>query len=147
VTRDDFRTFRVDRIDGEPALGERVAPRPPPEGDLRTYVSRALSTTVYEVRARVILHAPFEAIAARFSPSSALLERVDDRRCRLTAGAHSAAIVAGWLLTLDVDFEIEEPAELREQVRALHARLGRVLAKSARRGRDKAALSARRRRR
>jgi predicted DNA-binding transcriptional regulator YafY len=147
-SRDDFRTFRVDRVQGEPELGARFTPRPPPEGgDLRTYVSRALSTTVYAARARVILHAPFEVIAPRVSPSSVLLEPIDAEHCRFSAGGHSSASIVAWLLTLEVDFEIEEPAELADQVRALHARLGRVLAASRRRPvRGKATRAAARRR-
>lgn len=148
-SRDDFRMFRVDRVGGEPALGARFTPRPPPEGgDLRTYVSRALSTSVYGVRARVILHAAFEAIAPRVSPSSVLLEPIDAERCRFSSGGYSLVSIVAWLLTLEVDFEIEEPAELADQVRALHARLGRVLQASRRRPvRGKAAHPVARRRR
>jgi predicted DNA-binding transcriptional regulator YafY len=125
--RGDFRIFRVDRIDGEPERGARFVPRSPPDDDLRKFVSRSLSTTVYEVQASVILHAPFEHVATRVSPSSASLERIDERRCRLRAGAHSAAVIASWLLMLDVDFEIEAPPDLLEQVRKAHVRFGRAL--------------------
>lgn len=147
-SREDFRTFRIDRVGGELELGACFTPRPPPEGgDLRTYVSRSLSTTVYGVRAQVILHAPFDAIAPRVSPSSVLLEPIDAKRCRFSAGGHSSASIIAWLLTLEVDFEIEEPAELAEQVRALHARLGRVLeASRGGRVRGKAARPSARRR-
>jgi predicted DNA-binding transcriptional regulator YafY len=128
VGRADYRTFRVDRIAGEPAAGASFAPRPPPEGgDLRTYVSRSLSTAAYGAQASVILHAPYASIAERVSPSAVLLERLDAGRCRLTLGAHSMDSLAAWILMLGVDFEIETPEELREQVRVLHARLGRVL--------------------
>lgn len=129
VDRSDFRTFRVDRITGSAAPGSRFAPRPAPEGgDLRKYVSRSLSSTVYEVQASVILHAPLEAMAQRVSPSTALLEPVDAERCRLRAGAHSADNVAAWLLMLAVDFEVEQPAELVAALRALQSRLTRTLA-------------------
>jgi hypothetical protein len=66
-------------------------------------------------------------MAERVSPSAGFLERVDERRCRLRTGAHSLAVIACWVLMLDVDFEIETPAELRDHARALHARLGRTL--------------------
>jgi predicted DNA-binding transcriptional regulator YafY len=133
VSRDDFRTFRVDRITQPATLGARFAPRPPPEGgDLKKYVSRSLSTSVYEVQTSLILHAPMEAIADRVSPSAAFLERVDDQRCRLRAGASSVDSVAAWILMLGVDFEVEEPPELIGALRRLSARLKRILAASKR---------------
>jgi predicted DNA-binding transcriptional regulator YafY len=128
IGRADFRTFRADRIVGTPLRGARFNPRPAPEGgDLRKYVSRSVSTQAYEVQTSVLLHAPYETIAARVSPYAVLLERVDNERCRLQAGAHSVETAAVWILTLGVDFEVEKPSELAEHIRVLHARLGRVL--------------------
>jgi predicted DNA-binding transcriptional regulator YafY len=130
--RSDFRTFRVDRISGEPERGPRFAPRPPPEGgDLRKYVSRALATSPYELQARVILHAPLAEMQARLSPSTALLEGLDERRCRLQAGASSSEGFVAWLLMLGVDFEIEDPPELYTRARELRARLDRVIEREA----------------
>jgi len=126
--RDDFRTFRVDRFTSAPELGARFAPRPPPEGgDLRKYVSRALSTAPYEARASVIVHTPLEVMRRRVSASEVLLEPIDAERCRLRAGASTPAHIVAWMLMLGVDFEVEEPAELIEHVRLMRARLGRVL--------------------
>lgn len=136
VRRADFRTFRVDRIARAPALGARFAPRPPPdEGDLRKYVSRSLSSSVYEAQASLILHAPLEVIAERVSPSAALLERVDEGRCRMRAGAPSLEGIAAWVLMLGVDFEVEHPRELVSSLRALSERLARTI-KASERQRD-----------
>jgi predicted DNA-binding transcriptional regulator YafY len=132
VNRADFRTFRVDRFGADTALGARFAPRPPPEnGDLRKYVSRALSTAPYEARVSVILHAPLDVMTRRVSPSAVLLEHVDAARCRLRAGASTLGGLVAWLLMLDVDFEVEDPPEVLEHVTAMRARLGRVLGASA----------------
>jgi predicted DNA-binding transcriptional regulator YafY len=128
VGKEDFRTFRVDRISKPPALGARFAPRPPPDGgDLKKYVSRSLSTGVYEAQARLILHAPLEAVAERLSPSAALLERIDDQRCRLQAGAPSLEGIAIWILMLGFHFEVEHPPELVGTLRSLAQRLKRIL--------------------
>jgi predicted DNA-binding transcriptional regulator YafY len=128
VGRADFRTFRVDRLDGQPERGARCVPRPlPGDGDVRTFVSRSLSTAVYEVQASVIVNAPHDKVAERLSFSAVTLERLDDGRCRLRAGAHSLSVIAAWLVLLDADFEVESPPELTEHLRALHARLGRGL--------------------
>lgn len=129
VGRADFRTFRVDRVDGDPERGARCAPRSlPDDEDLRTFVSRAISTAVYAVQASVIVHAPYERVAERVSPSAVMLERIDERRCRLRGGAHSAAVLAAWLVMLETDFEVESPPELIEHLRLLEARLRRSLA-------------------
>src|SRR5690606_8860424 len=59
VGRGDYRTFRVDRLQGEPERGLRFVPRPlPDDGDLRKFLSRSLATAVYAVQASVIVHAP-----------------------------------------------------------------------------------------
>ncbi len=147
VGRADFRTFRVDRIEADPAVGARFSPRPPPDGgDLRTYVSRSLSLHPYEVQASVVLHAPLTTIAERLSPSSALLERIDDDHCRMQAGASSIKTLAAWILMLEVDFEIEHPVELVDHMRALRERLTRVLgATETRGGRDPLSRGPRRR--
>jgi predicted DNA-binding transcriptional regulator YafY len=125
VGRADYRTFRVDRMDGEPERGARCAPRPLPDGgDLRTFVSRSLSTAAYEVQASVIVHAPYERVAERVPPSAVMLERLDGGRCRLRGGAHSLPVMAGWLVMLDASVEVESPPELAEYMRVVHARLG-----------------------
>lgn len=129
VGRADFRTFRVDRVEGDPEPGARCTPRSLPDDvDLRTFVSRAISTAVYAVQASVIVHAPEEWVAERVPPSAVMLERIDDRRCRLRGGAHSTAVMAAWLVMLDTDFEVESPPELIGYLRVLEARLGRSLA-------------------
>jgi len=129
VGRADFRTFRVDRVEGELERGTRFVPRPlPDDGDLRAFVSRSLSTAVYPVQAVVLVHAPLQRVAERVPPSAVSLERIDDRRCRMRGGAHSVAVMAAWLVMLDVDFEVESPPELIEYLALLRARLDRSLA-------------------
>lgn len=124
--RDDWRTFRVDRI-GEVAAGDRFAPRPlPADGDLSAYVSRSVSTDAYPHQAKVILDAPLEAIAERVSPSTGVLERVDDRRCLLALGGRSLDGLALWIALLGVDFEVIEPPELATHLRELGARINRA---------------------
>src|SRR6187551_2049736 len=84
VNRSDWRTFRVDRITSAVELGGPGVPRPLPEdGDLRKYVSRSVSTDVYEHQAKILFHAPLEVVAERVSPATGVLERVHDNGCRL----------------------------------------------------------------
>jgi predicted DNA-binding transcriptional regulator YafY len=129
--REDWRTFRVDRIDGEPALGARFTPREPPAEDIAAYVSRSISSSAYRHQAELIMHAPLEAVAERTSPSSVQLERIDDGTCRLRTGAESLNELAVFLGLFGFDFEVVGPPELIDHLRTLGERLVHAAARSA----------------
>jgi hypothetical protein len=95
------RTFRVDRIAGKPAAGRRFLPRRIPCGDAADYVSRSLSIDPYPIRARIVLQAPLERMAELIPRSAGRLERIDDGRCLLEAGAqaHHILVVTTWRST------------------------------------------------
>jgi hypothetical protein len=78
-------------------------------------VARSISTGVYPHRVRVLLHAPLESVAERIPPLAGQLARVSEERCLLETGGH----------TLGFDFEVQDPPELREQLRELGQRLTR----------------------
>lgn len=124
IDRADWRTFRVDRIGKVVSTGPRFTPSEPPE-DPATFVSRAISAEPYRYQARVKLHAPAETVRQRVSPSAALVRAVDDKTCMLETGAESLDVLAIFIGLAGVDFEVEEPVELREHVAALAERLAR----------------------
>jgi predicted DNA-binding transcriptional regulator YafY len=126
VDREDFRTFRVDRIASQVVNGRRFLPRPLPDGDLASYVARSVSLKPYTYQAQVVLHASLETMAERVSPLAGRLKRLDAERCLLETGAHSLASLGWHLAMLGVDFEVKEPVELTEHLRVLAARLGRA---------------------
>jgi predicted DNA-binding transcriptional regulator YafY len=127
--REDWRTFRIDRIAGALATGAHFAPRASPEGgDLRAYVSRSLAVSPYSEQARVVLHAPREEMARRIPPSAGLLEAIDAKRCLLQCGANALDSLVYWLMALDVDYEVLEPAALKQRLRVAGERLARCLA-------------------
>ncbi|WP_170191878.1 helix-turn-helix transcriptional regulator [Saccharothrix syringae] len=126
VDRGDWRTFRVDRIEAEPTPGARFTPREPPAEDLASYVSRQLSVAPYAHEARLVMHAPYEVVAARTSHTSVHLRRIDDERTLLTVGTPSLAGLGPWIAMIGVDFEVEGPEELKEHFRALGERFLRA---------------------
>ncbi len=131
-SREDWRTFRVDRIAEARLQSARFKPRSPPaDGDLRAFVSRSIAVLAYPYRAELILHAPAEQVSARVSPAAAVVERLDAKRCRISVGAQSLASLAAWTTSFGVDFEIIDPPELVEAFRAIRKRLDRALAASA----------------
>jgi predicted DNA-binding transcriptional regulator YafY len=124
--RDDWRTFRVDRIVPPVKTSARFAPRDPPDGDLAGYVARSVSSILAPIRARLILHAPLEELAERVSPAVGALRAVDAQRCELEMGSHSLDSLAAWIAYLGIDFEVLEPIELVAHLRGLAERLSRA---------------------
>ncbi|MEW6346534.1 MAG: YafY family protein [Paraburkholderia sp.] len=130
-SREDWRTFRVDRIVPPVSSGARFKPRiGPHKGDLAAYVSRSISTSAYTVRAKVILHAPMQALAQSICPLVGQLAPLDSRRCIVYTGANSVHAIASWLCTLEVEFDIVEPPELLEFLRGMNARVHQALERS-----------------
>ena len=125
--RDDWRTFRVDRIELRTPAGSRFVPRElPGGGDLAAFVARGVSAAGFRFRARVTVHAPAAEVAARISPAVGLIEAVDDHSCELATGADRVETVAVYLGLLDLDFTVTEPPELVERLQLLAARYRRA---------------------
>lgn len=124
--RDDWRTFRVDRIEPRLTAGGRFTPRQPPDGDLAAYVGRSVAYTAYPYRARIRLHAPVETVAERVPAAAGMLEAIDERACLLHTGAFSLDTLSVYLALVGFDFEILEPPELIERVRWLAERFRRA---------------------
>jgi len=126
TAREDWRTFRVDRIEGKLKTSLRFKPRKPPEGDFAAFVSKSLSSVPYPYHARVTLQAPVDAMAKRVPSSAGVLEAIDDNSCMLHAGAHSLEGITIHLSMLGVDFQVHEPPELIVYLRGLAERLSRA---------------------
>lgn len=126
VARKDWRTFRVDRIEGKLKTSTRFKPRKAPEGDFAVYVTKSLTQVPYPYRARVTLRAPVEALANRVPPSAGVLEAVDEGSCILRTGSQSLEWLTVQLTMLGVDFEVHEPPELIAYIGELTGRLGRA---------------------
>lgn len=122
-SREDWRTFRVDRIDGERSTAVRFLPRPIPGGDAAAYVSRAITVEPYPAKAEIVLHAPLQAMREHIPPSIGSLRRLDASRCVLEVGGHRHEVIAYHVALLGVAFEVRDPPELREHVRVLAERL------------------------
>ena len=127
LDRNNWRTFRVDRIEPKLATGSRFAPRQPPEGDFAAYVSRSVAYAPYPHRAQVILHTTVETAAERIPPAIGILEAIDDAHCMLHTGAGSLDGLALWIAMIGFEFEVREPPELIESIRSLVARFHRAL--------------------
>ncbi|MPZ61546.1 MAG: WYL domain-containing protein [Propionibacteriales bacterium] len=124
LDREDWRTFRVDRMYDPEPTGRRFTATDLP--DAATYVAHAVSSAPYRYQARVRIHAPAAETAARIPVGAAVVEPIDDETCVLAAGSESLDALALHLAMLDLDFEVLEPPELADRVAALGRRLARA---------------------
>jgi predicted DNA-binding transcriptional regulator YafY len=126
LSRNNWRTFRIDRIGPKLSTGSRFAPRQPPEGDFAAYVSRSVSYAPHPHQARIVLQASVEMAAERVPPAAGTLEAVDEHTCVLHTGATSLDTLSVYLALIGFDFEVREPPELVERIRWLAERFARA---------------------
>ncbi|WP_280696536.1 YafY family protein [Kitasatospora sp. GP82] len=124
--REDWRIFRVDRLREPQPTGARVPPRELPAEDAAAYVAQKLSSLTTSHTAVATLYAPAERLAGWLSGPADELEPIDEHSCRLRTSAESLEWLAIRLAMLGCEFEVHEPAELRERLRALAARAERA---------------------
>jgi predicted DNA-binding transcriptional regulator YafY len=126
--REDWRSFRVDRIEPRLATDRRFEPREPPYGDAATYVARAISSQRDRYQASVILHAPLRDVAHRVPHAVGTLEAIDERSCLLRTGSDWLGGLAVYVADIGVDFTVVEPPAFAERVRELAGLFARASA-------------------
>jgi predicted DNA-binding transcriptional regulator YafY len=126
LDRDDWRTFRVDRIELRTPNGPRFAPRElPPDDEVAAQVARGVGEATWQYGAQVVVHAPAAYVRARL-PIRMPVEPLGDDRCAFRPGADHPLMLALHLGLLDADFEVEDSPELRDALRLLAARFQRA---------------------
>lgn len=122
--RDDWRTFRLDRITDPWPTRMRFEPRLVPGGDPVEYVVSSVGSAPMRYRLSAVIHAPIEAVAERGEAGE--LTAIDAETCRLTTQSDYLDWLLFRLLWFDADFEVEEPRELIERIEGLVGRLERA---------------------
>jgi predicted DNA-binding transcriptional regulator YafY len=114
LDRDDWRTFRADRITPRTPTGPRFTPREVPGGDVTTFVAGRFRGGVsdWPCRGEVILDLP-AAIASRYTRDG-VVEELGHDRCRIVMGSWSWAGLAAAIGKFDADIEVVGPAELKD---------------------------------
>jgi predicted DNA-binding transcriptional regulator YafY len=124
LDRDDWRTFRIDRIAPRTPTGPRFTPRPIPGGDVAGFVTGlfkgARGNETWPCTGRVIMHAPAAAVAPYLGDGT--LVALGPDRCELTAGSWSWAGLAASIARHDVAFEVLDPPALRSAFATLAQR-------------------------
>lgn len=106
--------------------GPRFTPHDLSDEDVARFTSTAISTSVYRVQGRFVLHAPAADVLEVVPPTAGVVEPIDQRTCRLIVGSPSLEQLAVWVALLGFDFDIEEPAELHDVIDPIAARLQRA---------------------
>ena len=121
--RDDWRTFRLDRV--KSPWGTRIGfePRPIPGGSAAEYVEQSLRSMPMRFQVVATVHASASEIEPRFRHGEAEVEPLGKNRCRIRLQGDALEWLAFMLIWLGTDFTIHEPAELIEYVNAVSNRL------------------------
>ncbi len=122
IDRDDWRTFRLDRMRDTCATTWRFRPREHP--DPAAYVQRAVVASPYRYVARVRVHAPTVRVRDLVPPQvGSVTDDPSQGWSLLTIGADDLDWLAVHLARLGHEVDILEPAELREAAARMSAAL------------------------
>ncbi len=122
LDRDDWRTFRVDRVGPPVATGVKGVPRDAP--DAAALVAEGVAVRVYDVQARVRFPVPPHVVAREIGPTVGVIERARPGARTTTAViGGDADWIARYLASLPFPFDVLDPPEVRDEVAALAYRL------------------------
>lgn len=108
LDRADWRGYRMYRITPVTPTGPGSPRGKPPEADLVAYVTRGRMAALWNYRARVIVDAPADTVAARIPTGIWTVEPIDSTTTALQAGAQTPELLAAYYLgALNLDFHID----------------------------------------
>ncbi|MBB2915300.1 putative DNA-binding transcriptional regulator YafY [Streptosporangium becharense] len=129
LDREDWRTFRADRITPRTPTGPRFTPRELPGGEVAAFVAGRFrgsgGSGGWPCRGEVILDLPAAAVSRHIYDG--VVEELGPNRCRLVLGSWSWPGLAAIIGRFDADIEVVGPAELKDAF----ARLARRYADAA----------------
>ena len=124
--RDDWRTFRLDRLERPASTGVRFEPRDLPAADAAAYVADSISAAPTRYEARVTVHASAEAVREQVPSRWGTIDPIDPDSCEYRTGDDDLDWLALRIAMLGAEFEVHEPPELVRHLRALGRRVQRA---------------------
>ncbi|MCW2916032.1 MAG: DeoR family transcriptional regulator [Actinomycetia bacterium] len=116
LDREDWRTFRADRITPRTPTGPRFTPRELPGGKVAAFVASRFrgsdGSGDWPCRGEVILDLPAAAVS-RYTHDG-VVEELGPNSCRLVLGSWSWPGLAATIGRFDADIEVVGPAELKD---------------------------------
>ncbi len=125
LRRDDWRTFRLDRLSGAQLAGRRFLPRQIPGGDGAAYFAASVAAIPRELEALVAVRAPYEDLAGALSwvDHTSIDTEADSCTVRLRANRMDQLVMAVVRLARAASVRVIEPRSVADQVDALVGRL------------------------
>jgi len=128
LDRDDWRTFRADRITPRTHTGPRFVPRDIPGGNVRDFVAARFKGSTDENRwpcvGTVVLAIP--AVDVLPYVGDAVVEELGPKRCRVELGSWSWVSLAASFGRFDAEIEVVSPPELAAAFVELAERFARA---------------------
>ncbi|MGN0123848.1 MULTISPECIES: YafY family protein [Rhodococcus] len=128
VDRDDWRTFRLDRMRDVTPTTWRFRPRQHP--DPVSYVQRSVTESPYRYIARIRLRADADQVRDMVPPQVGRVEDDEDGWCVLVVGADDPDWVVMHVARMGFEAVVIEPPELREAADRLAKRLAAIASRS-----------------
>ena len=119
--RDDWRSFRVDRIGEAWTAGHRFVRGEEP--DAGAMVADGIARGGYGIQATVLLHASPEAVSEEVANTVGSIEPTDDGRTLLRIAANDLPWIARYLAGLPFDATVIDPPGLRKALRDVARRV------------------------
>ncbi len=121
--RDDWRTFRLDRVDAASLHVTTFGFTPREAPDPTAYIQRSVMGTDDDLTARVRIHLPAERVRERVPAGAGIVDEDGDGACVLTTSAREPEWLAFRLAGFHAPFEVLEPETLRSALRVMADRL------------------------
>lgn len=127
LDRQDWRSFRLDRLAAPTVTGARFAPRRLPADDAAAFVLAGLGSRPASYRVEVLVQAPAAVVVPQVG-QWATVEELPGDRCLLAMTTDSLDWPAMALGSLGADFAVRSPPELLDHVRGWAALYSRATA-------------------
>lgn len=125
--RSDWRSFRVDRIDGTPSTGALFAPRPVPP-DVAARLERGIAYAPFACRITLRLQGSVEALQAALPVWCGVLEPDTDTHSLLRVGAETPEGLLAQVLMIGREVELVEGEALGPELQRVLGRMAVVFA-------------------
>lgn len=125
--RDDWRTFRLDRVSAPWPTRIGFEPRPIPGGSAADYVEQSLRSMPMRYQVVATVDAPVTAVEPRFRRGEASVDAIDAGHSLVRLQGDALEWLAFMFIWLDFDFTIHEPPELVQYIESLTDRLAASL--------------------
>src|SRR5262245_33206047 len=94
LDRDDWRTFRIDRIQEHISPGTPFKPRELSDAEVEALVSRGVPHVARRFQARIVVHVPAATLNEKIGSWVGTVTAIDDTTCVLDTGADSLEMMA-----------------------------------------------------